>query len=125
MATPAIKLEWFGNAQDDTRYLDRWRSRPLSYQRGQATDAAWHRDRYETALGADQGGHLFAQAADLLLRYKFYPESLLVAVSDFGLQGRRLRVGDRLVQRIHALQLPGRPLLDVLVMNEISEVIDQ
>ena len=64
---------------------------------------------------------LFERAADHLLRYHFYPEDVMLHTSDFSLVNRRMRVNDRIVQRIHVV--PG--LIDILTMNELVGVIDE
>ncbi|MFN8374714.1 MAG: DUF1990 family protein [Anaerolineae bacterium] len=116
-----IKL--FGAGQPDEQYLERWRSAPLTYQRGQAVDDSWHTDHYEYPLGDGKQSVdvLFARAADLILRYEFYPPSLMAHVSDFAREGRRMRAGDRIVQRIRG----GLPFIEGLTMNEVVEVMDE
>ena len=42
--------------------------------------------------------------------------------SDFGIEGRQMRVGDRLVQRIPVITIFGLPGVDVMTMNEITDV---
>jgi uncharacterized protein (UPF0548 family) len=116
---------WFGMGGPDAQYLERWRGAPLSYMPGQATDATRNRDTYEEFIVHDADGKHFERAADLLMRYHFYPASIMFHISDFGLENRWLRVGDRIVQRIHALSIRGVPVLDVLAMNEIYAVIDE
>jgi uncharacterized protein (UPF0548 family) len=59
------------------------------------------------------------------MRYHFYPETLMHHVSDFSRENRWLRVGDRLVQRIHGFRPFGIPILDGITMNEIYAVIDE
>ena len=76
-------------------------------------------------IAHDPDGKLFQRAADALMRYHFYPESLMHYVSDFSRENRWLRVGNRLVQRIHAFRLLGLPILDAITMNEIYAVSDE
>jgi uncharacterized protein (UPF0548 family) len=45
------------------------------------------------------------------------------AVSDFGREGRWARVGDRIVQRLHIVQLGVFAVVDVLTLNEITAVV--
>ena len=59
------------------------------------------------------------------MRYQFYPNDVLSHVSDFSLWNRWVQVGDRIVQRIHLFSLFGKPILDVVAMNEISQVITE
>jgi uncharacterized protein (UPF0548 family) len=63
----------------------------------------------------------------LLLRYQFYPTTMMRHVSDFSREKRLMRVGDRIIQRINGLGLIGIPfsLMDGLTMNIIVAVTDQ
>ncbi len=115
------ELSWFSAGRDDARYLARWRDVPLAYRRGQDV-TGWARHHYEECLGSDDDGTRFACLADALLRYRFYPRDVMRHTSDFGIAGRRLRVGDRLVQRIPVITIFGLPGVDVMTMNEIVEV---
>lgn len=113
------RLSLFGNAAQDSRLLADWRTVPLTYSAGQAVRGA-HIDHHEQQLAAAAGLALFQRAADHLLRYHFYPPDVMLHTSDFGLQQRHMRVGDRIVQRIRAV-----PGLDVLTMNEVTAVNDE
>lgn len=117
--------EWFPRAPDDGRYLRLWREAPLTYQTGQAVDSTWHVDDYAVTLGSDSTSALFDRAANALMRYRFYPADVMRAISDFGLENRWVRPGDRLVQRLHIFRLRDMPLLDVVTMNEITAVVDE
>lgn len=119
------KLNWFDDGCCDVKYLDIWNDAPLSYRFGQPVDKSWHVDEYELLLGVDEDGRLFRKAADLLMRYQFYPHDVLNHVSDFGLWNRWVQEGDRIVQRIHLLQLFGKPVLDVIGMNEVCQVVTE
>ncbi len=119
------KLNWFDDGCCDVKYLDIWNDTAVSYQPGQPIDTGWHIDSYEVELGVDEDGRLFRKAADLLMRYQFYPHDVLSHVSDFGLWNRWAQVGDRIVQRIHLFTLFGKPVVDVLAMNEVREVITE
>lgn len=115
------ELSWFRAGHDDARYLARWRTVPLAYQPGRDV-TGWARHHYEVPLGSDPDGARFACFADSLLRYHFYPHDVMRHTSDFGSQGRHLRVGDRIVQRIPVITIFGLPGVDVITMNEITEV---
>lgn len=117
------KLNWFNDACCDVKFLDIYTNTPVSYVPGQPIDHSWHHDQYELSLGLDKDGRLFRRASDLLMRYQFYPHDILSHVSDFSLWNRWLQVGDRIVQRIHLFALFGRPILDVIMMNEVSAVV--
>jgi uncharacterized protein (UPF0548 family) len=111
-----------GIGKPDEPYLDAWRAAPLTYQRGQAVDASWHADHYEYVIGAGSShANLFERAADLLLRYQFYPPTIMAHVSDFGREGRRMRARDRIVQRIRSQRIP----IEGLTMNAVTAVIDE
>ena len=117
---------WFGKARaKDAQYLQKWREAPLTYSPRQPIDSNWNVDRYETVLGRDDTGNLFRRAAELTLKNRFYPPEVMVNTSDFGLENRPVRVGDRIIQRIRLLQIGERPVWEVLTMNEITEVIDE
>ena len=116
---------WFGSSKNDARYLDLWREAPLTYSPDQAIDSEWHVDRYEIVLGKDTSGDLFQRAGLLTLRNRFYPPQVMVNTSDFQREDRPVRAGDRVLQRIRILTAWDHPVLEVLTMNEITEVIDE
>ncbi len=119
-------LVWFGrNQRNDAQYLEKWRDAPLTYFPEQETDENWNADRYEVVLGIDQSGALFQRAARLTLSNLFYPPEVMSTVSDFGLVGRAIQSGDRVVQRIRVFQYRGIPILETLTMNEITQVIQE
>ena len=116
-------LTWFDDGCCDVKYLDEWHEVPLSYYPGQATTPDWHIDHHEKVIAHDPDGRLFPHAADLLMRYHFYPPHILSHVSTFSLGGRWLEVGDRIVQRIRLLEVFGFSILSVVSMTEITEAI--
>lgn len=116
---------WFGSKQDDARYLDLWRAAPLTYNPDQPIDSEWHVDRYEIILGKDSSGEIFQRAAQLTLSNRFYPPQVMVNTSDFQREDRLVRCGDRVLQRIRLLLAWDRPVLEVLTMNEITEVVNE
>ena len=118
-------LNWFDDGCCDVKYLDIWHKAPVTYQPGQVIDDSWHVDTYEVSLGQDEDGRLFRKAADHLMRYQFYPHDVLSHTSDFSLWNRWAQVGDRIVQRIHLFSLLGKPVLDVIAMNEVRQVITE
>lgn len=116
---------WFGSKKNDASYLSLWRDASITYSAGQPIDSEWHIDRYEIILGSDPTGQLFDRAGILTLRNRFYPPQVMVNTSDFQQEDRPVRSGDRIVQRIRILSAWERPLLELLTMNEITEVIDE
>lgn len=123
---PAPRLEWFPRLRQGERYLRAWRAARATYTRGdEATGSDWHHDQYAQPLGPDPDGRLFERASDSLLRYQFYPVSVMEHVSDFERERRWARAGDRVVQRIHVLSLLGAPLVDAVTMTQISAVTDE
>jgi uncharacterized protein (UPF0548 family) len=116
---------WFNGKQDDNRYLDLWREAPITYHPDQPMDSDWHVDRYEVVLGKDPSGELFQRAGSLTMRNRFYPPQVMINTSDFQREDRPVRTGDRVVQRIRILMAWDRPLLEVLTLNQITEVIDE
>lgn len=119
------QLSWFDDGGNDAAYLLRWRDVPRNYRPGQPVDASWYHDSHQKTMATAASSALFRRAGDLLLRYRFYPTDVMQHVSDFSLAGRRLRVGDRIVQRIPLLRPFGRPLLAVLGMTEIAAVEEE
>jgi uncharacterized protein (UPF0548 family) len=123
--TKAIKIELFGNARHDARYLQLWRTVPVSYMPGQPPGRGWHIDNYQESLTHDETGQVFSRATDLLMRYQFYPASIMQATSDFGEEQRWLRAGDRIVQRVHLLSIVGLSIFELLTVNQVASVIDE
>ena len=117
---------WFGmGRQKDAQLLRAWRDAPVTYFPDQDIDPSWNMDRYEVVLGIDSTGDLFQRAAALTLYNQFYPVEVMEAVSDFSLAGRTVRAGDRVLQRIRVFQSEQMPILEILTMNEITEVIQE
>jgi uncharacterized protein (UPF0548 family) len=121
---PKFDLFPFGQ-RDDSPYLERWRGAALTYRVGQTLDASWHHDDHEIVVAERITAAVYERAAGLLLRYQFYPPQIMAHVSDFSREGRRMRPGDRIVQRIHGPALLGLRLLDGITMNEVTAVTDQ
>lgn len=122
LLTTAV-LNWFDSGCCDVRYLDEWHAVPCSYVSGQPLDDSWFRDRHELVLMNDQNGRHFQTAVHLLMCYQFYPPKIMSHVSHFSLDDRWMRVGDRIVQRIHVLDVMGTTVVDVLGMTEIAQVM--
>lgn len=123
MYPKSAKIVLTGRGKPDEQYLDQWRGAPLTYQRGQKVDESWHTDHDEYVFGGKGLAYeeTFKRAADLLLRYQLYPPSLMTHVSDFSRENRKMRVGDRVLQRIRS----SMRLLEGLTLNEVVEVIDR
>ncbi|MBZ0284761.1 MAG: DUF1990 domain-containing protein [Anaerolineae bacterium] len=118
------KFMWFGHGQD-VEYLEAWRHVPLNYRPGQPVDATFHSDHHQDVLIPKADAAVFNRAADLLLRYHFYPAHIMTHISDFSRENRHMRKGDRILQRIHGVRLLGYGIFDALTMNEIWSVIDE
>lgn len=118
------KIVLFGQG-DDAAYLEAWQHVPLSYTPGQPVDSTFHSDHHQEVLAPKADAALFKHAADLLLRYHFYPSSVMTHISDFSRENRHMRKGDRILQRIHGFRVLGMSLFDGLTMNEIWSVIDE
>lgn len=110
------RFSFFANAANDVALLAQWRSAPLTFRAGDALPNA-HTDDYDVVVRNHATADHFARAADLLLRYRFYPPDVMLHTSDFDQQRRRMRAGDRIVQRIRLF-----PGFDVLTMNEVTRV---
>lgn len=117
---------FFGRGQkNDAQYLASWKNAPITYSPEQELDQNWNIDRYEVILGQDDSGELFRHAAELTLRNRFYPTEVMLAVSNFSLENRTVRTGDRVLQRIRIFQYNTLPIFEVLTMNVVTEVIDE
>jgi len=117
---------WLGLGRpNDPKYLLLWRQSPLSFSPKDTPDYQWNDDRYEISLGKDQTGELFERAARLVMANQFYPEVILSSVSDFYQQQRSPQIGDRIIQRIRVMQFAGKPVMEALTMNEITQVIQE
>ena len=112
------RFSLFGHAAHDAQLLAQWRSASLTFHTGDAP-AGLHTDHYDVAVREPANDADFARAADLLLRYQFYPPDVMLHTSDFDQARRRMQAGDRIVQRIRLF-----PGLDVLTMNEVTRVTD-
>jgi hypothetical protein len=113
------RFSLFGNAARDAALLSQWRSAPLTYHAGDLLPGS-HTDDYDVVVRTNANIDHFALAAGLLLRYRFYPPDVMLHASDFDQQRRRMKAGDRIVQRIRLF-----PGLDVLAMNEVVRVTDE
>ncbi|MCA9932875.1 MAG: DUF1990 family protein [Ardenticatenaceae bacterium] len=91
---------------------------------GQHIDASWQQDQYEVLLAHDGNGRIFQRAANLLLNYQFYPPNTLAQTSDFSLEKRPMRIGDRVIQRIKVATLRRRAILDIIGITEIHNIIN-
>lgn len=111
-------LEWFPKSSPLETYLDKLGQPPSNFDPEQPIDSTWHVDQHEVPLGPDHDG-LFARAVDSLLRYQFYPPSVMHFTGDFVRENRQLRFGDRVLQRIHVI--PG--VLDTVTMNRVTSTL--
>lgn len=126
MAQKGAIFQWLGiGRKNDDHLLDEWHSAPLTYKPGQTLDSSWHTDHHEEIITPSATPEQFARARDLLLRYQFYPLSLMHHVSDFSRANRLMRPGDRIVQRIHGFRILSVPAVDCITMNEVTDVIDE
>lgn len=115
-------LDWFPKSKDDKKFLDHWEYPDSNFNPNQPTDSTWYVDMHEIHLGLEDNSReygLFDRAVELLYRYQFYPETIMEHVSDFEYEGRRPQLGDRIVQRVHAI----KGILDVISMTRISGLL--
>lgn len=118
--------KWFGkDRKKDDLFLQAWREAPLTYVPRPEIVPGWNMDHYEVVLGRDMSGELFDRAASLTLHNRFYPTDVMTAVSDSSLENRQVQAGDRVLQRIMVYQIGKLPLLEVLTLNEITDVIQE
>jgi hypothetical protein len=117
---------WFNRGREqDAQTLLAWRGAPVTYDPDQVVDHHWNADHYEIVLGRDASGDLFERAALLTLANQFYPPDVMVSTSDFSLEKRPVRVGDRVLQRIRLFQIAGRPVFEAMMLNEITAVAQE
>jgi hypothetical protein len=121
----AVSVIFGQGRQKDAQRLFSWRKAPLTYTPTEHIDHNWNVDHYEIILGSDSTGALFQRAARLTLANQFYPPEVMVTTSDFSLEDRQVQTGDRVLQRIRIFRLGSLPILEVLTLNEITEVIDE
>lgn len=79
-------------------------------------------DRHRQDLGPWDPAALAARR-ELLLGYRFYPESVMLRRTQFEDEGRPMRVGDRLGLGLLMPALPGLPPLLLPAVVEVSEVV--
>jgi uncharacterized protein (UPF0548 family) len=116
------RLEWlpFLSRRDDVRWIRAWEWAEDTYARGDETmGRGWHDDRYTRLIATGANRDLFERAGERLLRYDFYPHTLIEHSSRAAQANRSLRLNDRIVQRIHVV--PG--LLDAVTATRVSDVI--
>lgn len=126
MFPESVLTRWFGaGLEQDAQVLKAWHDVPLTYDPALEIDHNYSVDRYEIILGTDTTPALFERASRLALHNQFYPREVMVNVSDYGLENRTVQPGDRVLQRILIAQMNGLPVLEMLTMNEITEVVDE
>lgn len=79
-------------------------------------------DRHRRDLGPWDPA-AFAARRDLLLGYRFYPETVMRRRTQFEEEGRPMRAGDRLGLGLLMPNLPGLPSLLLPAVVEVSEVV--
>ena len=120
------QLSWLGaGRRHDADYLARWRGAPETYTAGRPVDESRRQDHYREVIASDSGEEGWERVSDLLMRYKFYPPAVMHHVSDFSVEERWMRAGDRMVQRIHVGRVLGVGFLDALTMNVVCSVVDE
>jgi uncharacterized protein (UPF0548 family) len=119
----AVTVLFGQGRENDSLLLSLWREAPLTYSPTEDLDHNWNVDHYEIVLGRDSTGSLFKRAAQLVLTNQFYPPEVMQAVSDFSLENRKVKAGDRVLQRIRIFRLGRLPLAEVLTLNEVTQVI--
>jgi uncharacterized protein (UPF0548 family) len=113
-------LIWFPKAVDLYKYLRTIGNPPSNFDPEQPIDHTWYVDQHEVGFGKDEDG-LFERAVEKLLKYHFYPPSLLDYASDFQVEHRLLRYGDRIVQQIFVIP----NFLEVITMNRVTATISE
>ncbi len=123
MPVQGAVVHFMGTAKGDVERLVTWYNAPITYDLSQVPDESWNNDSKQGLIGTDETTLLFQTASDLLLRYQYYPESVLQVTSDFGFNDRTMVPEDRMLLRVHVLQLANRHLVDALVVNRVVKVI--
>jgi len=113
-----LMLVWFPKAADLYKHLRTIGQPPNNFDPEQPIDHTWYVDQHEVSLGPDEDG-LFERAVDKLLQYHFYPPSILDFASDFQVEHRQLRYGDRIVQRIFIIP----DILEAITMTRVTATL--
>ncbi len=111
-------------AHSDAGLLTLLRDEPLTYALSDGEDGM-KVHTLEKVIGTDVSGALFDQAGAILLRYEFYPESVISSVSDFSLANRTVATGDRILLRLHLLHLFGVSFVNFPVLVHVVDAVDQ
>ena len=114
-------LVWFKHDVDLAKMLEKWHDEQSNYDPDEPKDESWFVDEFSILLGRASDDRVFERAAIRLLRYKFYPTSVLHAAAVFIREGRPPKTGERIVQRVKVI--PG--LVDAVTMNIVTDVCDE
>jgi uncharacterized protein (UPF0548 family) len=119
----ALKPSPVAREHPDARVLRERRALPMNYAHADG-EAGMTAHTADVVIGHDPTGALFERAGDLLLRCKHYPDDVISNISDFELDGRHARPGDRIVVRLHLWHLFGVPVLYMRALVEVTAVED-
>lgn len=114
-------LVWFKQRIELYKVLEQWRDESSNYALDEPKDSSWFVDEFSIPLGTANDDRVFERAAIRLLRYKFYPTSVLHAAANFIRERRAPRPGEQIVQRVKVI--PG--IVDAVTMNIVTDVCDE
>lgn len=114
-------LVWFKQDVELYKMLELWRDEQSNYDPQEPKNSSWFVDEFSVPLGTASDDRVFERAAIRLLRYKFYPTSVLHAAATFIRERRAPRPGEHIVQRVKVI--PG--LVDAVTMNIVTDVCDE
>lgn len=114
-------LVWFKQKIDLAEMLEKWRGEQSNYDPDKPKDKSWYVDEFSVLLGKARDDRVFERASIRLMRYRFYPTSVLQASAAFIRERRAPRIGEHIVQRVKVI--PG--LVDAVTMNIVTDVCDE
>jgi uncharacterized protein (UPF0548 family) len=116
-----LMLVWFKKEVDLARMLEKWHGERSNYDPEEPKDKSWYVDEFTVLLGKAADDRVFERASLRLMRYRFYPTSVLQAAAAFIRERRVPRIGEYIVQRVKVI--PG--LVDAVTMNIVTDVRDE
>ena len=114
-------LVWFKQKIDLAAMLEKWHDERSNYDPDEPKDFSWFTDEFSVLLGNAGDDRVFERASIRLMRYRFYPTSVLQATAAFIRERRAPHPGERIVQRVKVI--PG--LVDAVTMNIVTDVCDE
>ncbi|KAB2858813.1 MAG: hypothetical protein F9K46_11440, partial [Anaerolineae bacterium] len=113
---------------DDTKHLNQWRDRGLSYHPGDENKSGgWDHEQWEREIrvpGFDST-KIFEQARARLINFDVVPLGLLEITPQWNIEERLPQPSDLMIQRTHLFKIGNFRLVDVLSAVQIAQIIDE